>query len=89
MDNKGVEFKTAGWVRMRLVILAILAEYVCGVSDLKVGWKYLLKKVSSSNSCYVEAKKELIPTVNSNSCNLVVGLAGDDNMIVYANGTQT
>lgn len=42
------------------MILAILAEYVCGVSDLKVGWKY----------------------VNSNSCNPVVGLAGDDNMVV-------
>ena len=31
---------------------------------------------------------KLIPTVNSNSCNPVVGLAGDDNMVVvYADGT--
>ena len=32
-------------------------------------------------------KMKLIPTVNSNSCNLVVGLAGDDNTIMYADGT--
>ena len=31
---------------------------------------------------------KLIPTVNSNSCNLVVGLAGDDDMVVTQMGLR-
>jgi hypothetical protein len=34
-------------------------------------------------------KMKLIRTINSNSCNLVVRLAGDNNMVfLYADGAQ-